>query len=183
MDFCCRMPRISPLICCCCCYSLTKHLTRLFYILNISYGKVNLRNESIQVRKVALLIRATTNQLKSRMLPRWVYWGLFLESLEKFSGPKSQLSNYNPLVLKSWCLNITFLKDCEVWWLRTSALRRYKGNRGTRNRPEKIPDSWETGAWWERKTAKHRENSGSEVEKSESNDHTGERCRMLCRER
>ena len=88
------------------------------------------------------------------MLPRWVYWGLFLESLEKFSGPKSQLSNYNPLVLKSWCLNITFLKDCEVWWLRTSALRRYKGNRGTRNRPEKIPDSWETGAWWERKTAK-----------------------------
>ena len=28
-------------------------------------------------------------------------WGLFLESPENFSGPKSQLSNFNLLVLKS----------------------------------------------------------------------------------
>ena len=31
-------------------------------------------------------------------------------------------------------------EDCEVWWLRTSALQRYKGNCGkVRNRPEKFP--------------------------------------------
>ena len=36
-------------------------------------------------------------------------------------------------------------QDCEVWLLRTSALRRYKGNRGTRNRPNKFRDVWETG--------------------------------------
>ena len=33
-------------------------------------------------------------------------------------------------------------EDCEVWWLRTSALRRYKGNCDTRNRPEKFRDFW-----------------------------------------
>ena len=42
-------------------------------------------------------------------------------------------------------LLISFKEDCEVWWLRTSALRRYKGNCGTRNRPEKFRDFWETG--------------------------------------
>ena len=68
-------------------------------------------------------------------------WSLFLESLENLSDPKSQLSNWNPLVFKRW----SFLckknqEDCEVWWLRTSALLRYKGNCGTRNRPEKFRD-------------------------------------------
>ena len=38
-------------------------------------------------------------------------------------------------------------KDCEVWWLRTSALRGHKGNCSTRNRPGKIWDSWEIGPW------------------------------------
>ena len=41
-------------------------------------------------------------------------------------------------------------------------------------------DFLETGPCRERKTAKHRENSWSEVEKSEPNDCTGERCGMLC---
>ena len=40
--------------------------------------------------------------------------------------------------------------DFEVWRLRTSALRRYKGNCGTRYWPEKFRDFWETGP----KTAK-----------------------------
>ena len=39
--------------------------------------------------------------------------------------------------------------DCEVWRPRTSALRRYKRNCGTRNRPEKFRDFWETGPWTE----------------------------------
>ena len=37
-------------------------------------------------------------------------------------------------------------EDCEVWWLRTSAWRRYKGNCGTRN-TEKFRDFRETGLW------------------------------------
>ena len=38
-------------------------------------------------------------------------------------------------------------EDCEVWWLRTSesASRRYRGNYGTRNKPERFRDFWETG--------------------------------------
>ena len=32
--------------------------------------------------------------------------GLFLKSPENFSGTKSQLSNCNPLVLKSWSFNM-----------------------------------------------------------------------------
>ena len=39
-----------------------------------------------------------------------------------------------------WCKKNQ--EDCEVWRLRTSALRRYKGNCGTRNRPEKFRDFW-----------------------------------------
>ena len=35
-------------------------------------------------------------------------WGLFLESPENFSGPKSQLSNCNALVLKSWFFKYVF---------------------------------------------------------------------------
>jgi len=38
-------------------------------------------------------------------------------------------------------------EDWEVWRLRTSALRRYKGNYGTQNRPKKFRDFWETGPW------------------------------------
>ena len=34
------------------------------------------------------------------------HWGLFLESTENFSGPKSQSSNCNPLILKSWSFNM-----------------------------------------------------------------------------
>jgi len=29
-------------------------------------------------------------------------------------------------------------EGCEVWWLRTSSLQRYKGNCGNRNRPRKF---------------------------------------------
>ena len=36
-------------------------------------------------------------------------------------------------------------EDCEVWWLRTSASWRYKENCGTRTRPEKFRDFWDTG--------------------------------------
>ena len=36
-------------------------------------------------------------------------------------------------------------EDWEVWRLRTSALRRYKGNWGTRSRPEESRDFWQTG--------------------------------------
>ena len=32
--------------------------------------------------------------------------GLFLESPENFSGSKNQLSNCNPLILKSWSFNM-----------------------------------------------------------------------------
>ena len=35
----------------------------------------------------------------------------------------------------------------EVWCLRTSALRRYNGNCGTRQRSEKLRDFWETSPW------------------------------------
>jgi len=35
-------------------------------------------------------------------------WGLFLESPGNFSGPKSQLSNCNALVLKSWFFKYVF---------------------------------------------------------------------------
>ena len=38
-------------------------------------------------------------------------------------------------------------EDCEVLWLRTSAMRRHKGNYRTRKRPEKFRDFWETGSW------------------------------------
>ena len=38
-------------------------------------------------------------------------------------------------------------EDCEVWWLRISALRIYKGSCGTRNRPEKFRDFCETVPW------------------------------------
>ena len=33
----------------------------------------------------------------------------------------------------------------QVWWLRASPLRRYKGNCGVRNRPERFRNFWETG--------------------------------------
>ena len=36
--------------------------------------------------------------------------------------------------------NARKLERCEIWWLRTSASRRYKGNRSTRNRPAKFRD-------------------------------------------
>ena len=42
-----------------------------------------------------------------------------------------------------WCKKNQ--EDCEVWWLRNSALRRYKGNKGTRNRPQTFRDFWDTG--------------------------------------
>ena len=50
----------------------------------------------------------------------------------------------NPLTC-FWCKKNK--EDCEVWWLRTPPLRRYKGNCGTRNRPEKFRNFWETGHW------------------------------------
>ena len=56
------------------------------------------------------------------------------------------------------------LEDCQVWWLRTSALRRYKGNCGTRNRPEKFRDFWETGPWSESSEAFH-ETKDNKVDK------------------
>ena len=62
---------------------------------------------------------------------QWKARGLFLESSKNFSGPKSLLSNCNPLVLKSCKEN---QEDCEVYWLRTSALWRYNTNCGTQNR-------------------------------------------------
>ena len=34
-------------------------------------------------------------------------------------------------------------EDCEVWWVRTVALRRWRRNCGTRNRPEKFRDIWQ----------------------------------------
>ena len=54
-----------------------------------------------------------------------VTWGLFLETPENFSDRIYR----NPLVLKSWSFKNFLIKEnqenCEVWWLRTSALRRY----------------------------------------------------------
>ena len=38
-------------------------------------------------------------------------------------------------------------EECEVWRLRNSALRRYRGNCVTRRRPEKFRDFWETVPW------------------------------------
>ena len=64
----------------------------------------------------------------------------------KFRARKS-----NALVLKSWSFKCFSCKknqkDFEIWRLRTSMLQRYKGNCGTRNRPEMFRDSWETGPW------------------------------------
>ena len=45
------------------------------------------------------------NKAESRVDKRYARV-LFLESPEKFSGPKSQFSNCNPLVLKSWSFNM-----------------------------------------------------------------------------
>ena len=39
-------------------------------------------------------------------------------------------------------------EDCEIWWLRNTALLRCNGNCGTRNRPENFRDFWETGPCW-----------------------------------
>ena len=44
-----------------------------------------------------------------------------------------------------WCKQDQ--EDCEVSWLGTSALRRYKGKYGTGNRLETFRDCWKTGAW------------------------------------
>ena len=65
----------------------------------------------------------------------------FSKVRENSSGPKRQFSNCNQLVLKS-CSNLFLMyekpNDCKVWRLRTSALWSYKGDCGTRNRPEKF---------------------------------------------
>lgn len=57
-------------------------------------------------------------------------------------------------VLKRWSFKQVFnvrknQEDCEVLWLRTTALRTYKGNCSTRNRPGKFRNVWETGPSFE----------------------------------
>ena len=38
-------------------------------------------------------------------------WRAFLKRPENFTGPKSQLTNWNPLVLKSWSFNVFLMKE------------------------------------------------------------------------
>ena len=72
-------------------------------------------------------------------------WPVSRKSPELFR-PKIQLSN---LFWKADLLTCFYCKknqeDCEVWWLRNSAFRRYKRDRGTQNRLEKFGNFWETG--------------------------------------
>ena len=69
-------------------------------------------------------------------------WGLFPENPENFSGPKCRLWTAIRLFSKADLLTCFLCEkkqeDCEGWWLRTSALRRYKVNCGIQNRPEKF---------------------------------------------
>ena len=74
---------------------------------------------------------------------RFSTWGLSLERPEIFSDLKSEFSDCNPLVLKSWSFNLLCMKnreDCEVWWLRPWTLLRFNRNCGTRNKPERRRD-------------------------------------------
>ena len=52
--------------------------------------------------------RATWNQSKVTVF-ELTFWGLFLESPVNASGPKSQLSNCNPPVLKSGSFNMLLM--------------------------------------------------------------------------
>ena len=71
---------------------------------------------------VKLTRRVTLIDVGSHPIGWFSNRGPFLESPENFSDPKSQLSNCNPVVLKSWSFNMLWMlnqEDCEVWWPRT----------------------------------------------------------------
>ena len=78
-------------------------------------------------------------------------WSLFLEILENFSAWKASCPSVICLFWNADLLTCFKCKknqeDCEFWWLRTSAWQKYKGNCGTRSRPDKFRDFRETEHW------------------------------------
>ena len=76
-------------------------------------------NQLRHIRKHVPLVSSTwfvNGTLEETLNSR--FGGLFLENIENLSGPKSQLSNCNPVVLKADLLTCQKnQEDYEVWWL------------------------------------------------------------------
>ena len=77
--------------------------------------------------------------------PLFMTWGLFLETPENFPGPKCQLSNCNPLFLKSWCFKhvINAWKTKRIAKFDGLESRRYEDTKGI-VAPEIDPKSFGT---------------------------------------
>ena len=91
---------------------------------------------------ISSTVRATAwVPVPRQMVTRFSCSGAFFSTVPRtYRAPKSQLSNFNLLVLRSWSFNMFLCSknqdDCEVWWLRTSSMRRYKGICGTELDPK-----------------------------------------------
>ena len=108
----------------CCLYWGRRHIT---YSLIGSRMTVLYLDTGFQYHSAITCGARSENKCKQWSRP----WGLFLESPENFSGPKSQLWNCNPLVLKSSSFKLSQCKKAkrtaEVDGLET---RRCKGIKG-----------------------------------------------------
>ena len=79
----------------------------LFPVSFSPFEKRNFREKNITYKKLFFRIRA----IDALGLEHGPSRGLFLESPENFSGPKSQLSHCNPLVLKRWSFNMFLTQE------------------------------------------------------------------------